>query len=614
MRGFVVVGMVATLLLAGCSREQGDGHGRAADSPAKGPHPLVTVSEDQAVSPVGPWHPAAVEVTDANAASLAKQAEAALGEGNLYADSHSALPILLALARHAPSDNAVAAALSRATRALLQQGDTALAAIDSDPDALRGAHEVAAVARSIAPADEAVQAYLGRVDRAEAAANANRSGERALVAGEVGEDGKAGALQQFRQALQWRPGDARAQQGLAAAESQLIRRAEQAAEKHDYAAAERWLGSAGKVRGDLGTVDHARAQIAQRRAARIRELRDLAIAALAKEDGLDVARGHLASLLRIAPSGDPAAVELRQRIELASHYGMFRPGQVFTEALRNGGRGPQMVVVPHGAFRMGAAEGEPDATDAEYPARNIRFDRGVALARTEVTVDEFGRFVAATGYRSRAERRGYSTAYDERSGNLVRRSRVDWRSDYAGKPAAGHMPVLHVSWQDAHAYAEWLAEQTGQRYRLPSEAEFEYALRATSVSRFPWPGEVPPPGAGNFTGGKDESPSGRKWRNAFKGYGDDAWGPALVGGYSANAFGLHDLAGNVSEWVADCWHDTYRRAPDDGQAWVNPGCRAAVVRGGSWASSPAQTRSAWRLGSDRNTTNARVGFRVAREI
>ena len=87
-----------------------------------------------------------------------------------------------------------------------------------------------------------------------------------------------------------------------------------------------------------------------------------------------------------------------------------------------------------------------------------------------------------------------------------------------------------------------------------------------------------------------------------------------MGKYSANAYGLHDLAGNVSEWVADCWHDTYRRAPDDGEAWVNPGCRTAVVRGGSWASSPAQTRSAWRLGSDRNTTNARVGFRVVRDI
>lgn len=614
MRAIMVASMAATLLLAGCSREQGDSRGAAGDTVAKGPRPVVTVSGDQAVSPVGPWHVPVVEVTAGNADALKRQADAALAQGNLYADAGSALPILLALARFAPQDKHVTLALDRATRALLAQGDAALAAIDTEPDALRGAYEVAAVARSVAPASEAVQAYLGRVDRAEEAANANRRGERALAAGQVGENGKGGALRQFRQALQWRPGDARAQQGLAAAESQLIRRAELAAEKHDYEAADRWLSLAGKVREDVGTVDHARAQIAQRRAARIRELRDLGVVALGKEDGLDIARGHLASLLRIAPSGDPAAVELRQRIELASHYGVFRPGQVFTEALRNGGRGPQMVVVPHGAFRMGAVEAERDATDAEFPARNIRFDRGVAMARTEVTVGEFGRFVAATGYRSRAERRGYSTAYDERSGNLVRRSNVDWRSDYTGKRAAEHLPVVHVSWQDAHAYAQWLSEQTGQTYRLPSEAEFEYAVRAGTQSRFPWPGDVPPANAGNFTGGKDASPSGRGWRNAFAGYADGAWGPAPVGKYSANAYGLHDLAGNVSEWVADCWHDTYRRAPDDGEAWVNPGCRTAVVRGGSWASSPAQTRSAWRLGSDRNTTNARVGFRVVRDI
>ncbi|MBA2238192.1 MAG: SUMF1/EgtB/PvdO family nonheme iron enzyme, partial [Lysobacter sp.] len=219
-----------------------------------------------------------------------------------------------------------------------------------------------------------------------------------------------------------------------------------------------------------------------------------------------------------------------------------------------------------------------------------------------------------TGHKPQASRRGHSTTYDERSGNLVRRSRVDWRSDYAGQPAAPEMPVVHVSAEDAAAYAQWLAGQTGQAYRLPSEAEFEYALRAGSQSGFPWGEGSPPADTGNFTGARDRSPSGRRWRNAFEGYGDGAWGPAATGSYSVNAFGLHDMVGNVSEWVADCWHDSYRRAPADGEAWINPGCRIGVVRGGSWASSPAQTRSAWRLGSDVSTTTARVGFRVVREI
>ena len=236
------------------------------------------------------------------------------------------------------------------------------------------------------------------------------------------------------------------------------------------------------------------------------------------------------------------------------------------------------------------------------------------MSRTEVTVAEFRRFIQATGYRTRAARRGHSTVYDERSGNLVRRSNVDWSSNYTGAPAGDDEPVLHVSAKDAQAYTEWLSQQSGQRYRLPSEAEFEYALRAGSDGRFAWTTSVPPASAGNVTGAKDRSPSGRNWRNAFEGYGDGWWGPAPVDSFAANAFGLHDLAGNVSEWVGDCWHDGYRRAPADGEAWVNPGCRARVMRGGSWASAPAQSRSAWRLSADADTTNARLGFRVVREL
>jgi len=173
---------------------------------------------------------------------------------------------------------------------------------------------------------------------------------------------------------------------------------------------------------------------------------------------------------------------------------------------------------------------------------------------------------------------------------------------------------LHVSVEDAQAYVEWLSAQTGQRYRLPSEAEFEYALRAGSDTVFPWGQGSPPEGTGNFTGDRDRSPGGRSWSNAFDGYGDGHWGPAPVGSFGANAWGLHDLAGNVSEWVADCWHDSYRRAPRDAVAWVNPGCRMHVIRGGAWASSPEQTRSAWRAPAARDTTNARIGFRVVREL
>jgi formylglycine-generating enzyme required for sulfatase activity len=123
-----------------------------------------------------------------------------------------------------------------------------------------------------------------------------------------------------------------------------------------------------------------------------------------------------------------------------------------------------------------------------------------------------------------------------------------------------------------------------------------------------------PARAGNFTGALDASPGGRRWRNAFQGYGDGWWGPAPAGAFAPNAFGLHDMDGNVSEWVADCWHESFRRAPLDGGAWVNPGCRTRVVRGGSWASAPEQVRTSWRLASEADTTNARLGFRVVRDL
>lgn len=610
--------MALAAALGACSGEKetpSPGSAAPADGDPAKRAPIITISADQKISPVPAWSAPEVEVDPDNASRLKQEAATALEEGELFGDPTAAIPLLLALQAHAPDDAEVESALGEAVDALIAQGDAALTAIGTDPGALRRAHEVAAVARELAPQAEMVVAYLGRLDSADQALQATRRGEAALNARRIiAGEGDDSAVAHFREALRLRAGDARALQGLAAAESALIRLAELAANQDDYATAERWLDQAATVRPGMETVDDARERIARHRASRIGNLRDLGLAALTRENGIDEARGHLARLLRIAPPGDPAAIELREQIELASHYGLFRPGQVFTEALGRGGRTPEMVVIPHGAFRMGAAVEEAGSSDAERPSRNIRFDRGLAVSRNEVTVGEFRRFVTATGYESRATRQGYSTVYDERSGNLVRRGGVDWRSDHAGNPAGDGLPVIHVSAQDAANYASWLAEQTGQAYRLPSEAEFEYMLRAGSTSPFPWGDGAPPDGAGNFTGGRDQSPGGRHWRNAFEGYGDGSWGPARVGSYAANAYGLHDVAGNVSEWVADCWHDGYRRAPVDGSAWVNPGCEDKVVRGGSWASSPSQTRSAWRLGSDADTTNARVGFRVVRDI
>ena len=597
--------MLPLALLAACSREP------TSQAPAPRVPSIVISGDESAVVPA--WQPPVVEIPEGRIDAVRAEAERALAAGRLYGGDRDALPLLLALRTQAPDDADVQAAFARALQALAAQGDAALRQMDFEPEYLRRAHEAAAVARSAAPEDPGIRAFLSRIDRADEALQLNRRGESEFQAGHLGEK-EGGALASFRAALRVRPGDARAMQGLAAVESMMIRHGEEAAARGEFELAERWLASAEQVRPDMPTSADAQQRIAAVRRARVHELRDRGLAALRREAGIPQARRVLSDLLRIAAPGDPAAAELRERIDFASHYGLFRPGQAFTDGLRSGARGPQLVVVPHGGFRMGAGDDETDAGAAERPVHYVRFERGFAMSRTEVTVGEFRRFVAATGYRSRAVRRGHSIVYDERSGNLVRRSGVDWRSDYVGMPAQDDLPVLHVSAKDAQAYTEWLSQQSGQRYRLPSEAEFEYALRAGRDGRFPWLGLVPRSRSGNVTGARDVSPSGRNWRNAFHEYGDGWWGPAPVGRFASNAFGLHDLVGNVSEWVADCWHDSYRRAPTDGEAWVNPGCRNRVMRGGSWLSAPAQVRSAWRLSVDADTTNARLGFRVVRDL
>jgi len=614
-RGVWITVALSAVLCAACSRDRA-ADARESDAGAERDRTgSVTISGDDSLADRLTWQVPAVAIDEAGASAALRRADAALAEGRLHEDADSAIPIYMALRALPASREAARAGLERALRRLLADGERALVDAGDATEPRHRAERIAAVARTIAPEDRAVVDYLQRVDLVERVRILNESGERALAAGEYGEEG-GGALADFREAQALAPGQARAAQGLAAVESGLIRRAEDAAQRADFEDATRWLLHAARVRPDdgIGTVADAEQRIARLRAARIARLRDLGIGALPKYGGIDVARRHLAEMLRIAAPGDPAATELRERISLAVHYGLYAPGQVFTDALKTGGRGPQMAVVPHGAFTMGAPADERDSSDYERPQHPIRFERGFGMAIREVSVGEFGRFVAATDYRTRAARRGFSMVYDERSGNFVRRSGVDWRSDYVGNPADDDMPVLHVSARDAEAYADWLAEQTGLRYRLPSEAEFEYVLRAGGDGRYPWGDGAPPRGMLNTTGGNDRSPGGRPWVNAFEGYGDGYWGPAPVGSLVANPWGLHDLSGNVSEWVADCWHDSYRRAPKDGSAWVNPGCRDQVIRGGSWASSPAQTRSAWRAPAQVDITNARLGFRVVRDL
>jgi formylglycine-generating enzyme required for sulfatase activity len=611
LRGILTATILGTAVLGGCSRDNGAPSASRSASDRSG---SVTVQGDDRIAESLTWQAPVVEVPPGGRQAALAKAAAALAAGHLYEDGEAAIPLYMALLRQKPDDDLARDGLRRAFDALLASGDRDLAAAGDDIEALRRAHRVAAVARTAAPDGDAVRGYLRRVDTADQLWELNRQAEEDLRAGRLGESGKGGALAKLRAALRLQPGQPRASQGLAAVESGLIRRAEDAARKEDFVSATRWLGLASAIRHDAGTIADARARIAVIRRVRVDQLHDEGMQALLQPTGIAVARGKLTQMLRIADPADDAVAELRQRIDQVTHYGPFRPGQHFTDGLKLGARSPEMVVVPHGGFRMGAAEGDEDAGEVEKPAHYVRFARGFAMSRTEVTVDQFRDFVRSSGYRPTATRRGQAMVYDERSGNFVRGGGVDWQSAYDGSRADGSLPVVFVSARDAQAYADWLATQSSQRYRLPSEAEFEYALRAGGNGRYPWGNGSPPKGAVNIAGDNDTSPGGRHWSNASAGYGDGFWGPAPVGHFAANAYDLHDLAGNVTEWVADCWHDSYRRAPNDGAAWLNPGCRMGVVRGGSWASPPAQTRSTWRAPLDAEATNARIGFRVVRDI
>jgi formylglycine-generating enzyme required for sulfatase activity len=626
-RAFRVWALAALLALNACEPRDGSERVVPAKTAATTTQAArVTVSGDDSIAASLTWRSPVVDIGDGDKAAIdaRRRAATALNEGRLFEDADAAIPLYLAVLARAPEDAVAQQGLQRAFGRLIAEGDVALSDADIDADALQRARRIAAVVRSMGTGERQTPAlaYLSRVDVVDAMWEINEAAERELAAGRLGEGGPGrsnedGALPRFRQALALVPNQTRAMQGIAAVESALIRRAEEAAQRGDFVDAALWLQYAANVRPGFDTVSAGRERVEAVRSERIAALHRDGMRFLEnphQPNHLKRARERLAQLLLIATPGEPLASVLRERIDLAAHYGLLRPGQRFTDALEGAGRGPRMIVVPHGGFRMGARKSEIDGSDSERPQRYVRFDRGFAMSLTEVTVGEFRRFVASSGHRPRAVRRGHSLVYDLRGGNFVRRSGVDWRHDYMGRAAADNMPVLHVTAKDADAYARWLSQTSGERYRLPSEAEFEYAVRAGSTGRFAWGDASPPPRSGNLTGAADVAPDGRRWGNAFSGYADGHWGPAPVATFRANSFGLYDLEGNVSEWVADCWHDGYRRAPTQGEAWVNQGCRVRVVRGGAWANSPAQARSAWRIHSEADATNAKTGFRVVRDL
>ena len=263
---------------------------------------------------------------------------------------------------------------------------------------------------------------------------------------------------------------------------------------------------------------------------------------------------------------------------------------------------PEMVVAPSGRFMMGSPVPDRDGSVQvhEAPVHRVTLARPFAVGVTEVTRGQFARFVAAMG------RSMGNSCWTYEGGEWGDRSGRHWKSPGFSQ-TDGH-PVVCVSWEDAQAYVGWLSRVTGEAYRLPSESEWEYVVRAgTTTARYWGEGEA---GHCRYANGADTRPD-FNWRAECN---DGHARTAPVGSYEANGFGLRDVLGNVAEWVQDCWSNSYHGAPRDGSAWESGNCDVRVLRGGSWYDFPQYLRSADRFEDYSGERVANIGFRVARTL
>jgi formylglycine-generating enzyme required for sulfatase activity len=567
------------------------------------PAPVTGTSFDDAVR-MGPPAP-----TTKLIAGLLKKARVAEEQGKVFEPKDAnAIDLYRQVLTEDPSNDEAADGLDRIAGALR---DWTLAAVDRGDEAA-AQRNVAALA-DIPHEESELKNLRDRLAILHKVTPLLTHAATLLKAGVVTEPAGDNALVAYRNVLELDPENRLADAGLAEIERTYLDRALNAAAQDDFAGSDQVLAQASTIRPGSRDLLETRARIDGIRKQRAETV--LAQARSALDSGnADLAEQLVKRAQTISPdlSGlDDFAVRLRN----ARLYASLKPGQVIRDHYVDiAGDAPAVVVIPTGEFVMGSPADETGHADNEEPQRRVRIDVGFALGRGEVSVGEFADFVRASKYVTEAEKLGTSAVYDETSGRIADRRGVTWRDDYRGERAGITLPVIHVSWNDTQAYLAWLSQHTGKHYRLPSEAEFEYALRAGSTARYPWGDGNPDKPLGNFTGEGDRSPSKRSWSQAFPRYSDGYWGPAPSRSFPPDAFGLFDMEGNVSEWVEDCWHDNYVRAPRESTAWVNPGCERRVVRGGSWGSDPNQVRSAFRIAAAPDTRSARVGFRVARDL
>jgi formylglycine-generating enzyme required for sulfatase activity len=270
---------------------------------------------------------------------------------------------------------------------------------------------------------------------------------------------------------------------------------------------------------------------------------------------------------------------------------------------------PEMVVIPAGSFLMGSPDSERDRDDNEGPQRRVTITKRFALGKFELTVEQFAAFVAETKYDTG------SVCDIWQDGSFDARPGFSWRDPNFTQ--TDKHPAACLSWDDAKSYLAWLSAKTGKTYRLPSEAEWEYAARAGASMRFHF--------------GDDDKDYCRYGNGVdataladVPGAKENGWGAlpcrdghaftAPAGSFAPNAFGLHDTHGNVFEWLEDCWNDNFKGAPNDGSAWVSGDCTQRVQRGGAWGYPRTYLRIAVRGRQAQGYRYVNAGVRVAREI
>lgn len=261
---------------------------------------------------------------------------------------------------------------------------------------------------------------------------------------------------------------------------------------------------------------------------------------------------------------------------------------------------PLMVTIPGGSFSMGSSPSDISSVVSEgAKAENIQREapqhdvmvQPFAMSVTEVTRDQFEAFVREDGYAV------LGNCVGNVNGNIE--TNLGWRQP--GFNQDGNHPVVCVNWDDAKAYARWLSRKTGKDYRLPTEAEWEYAARAGTATTRYW--------------GMDSRSSGCSYANVADSTfqcNDGFATTAPVAQFQANAFGLNDMLGNVWEWTEDCYNASYNGAPADGSAWLTGDCSLRVARGGAWISPLWEVRFAGRFWLSAAERFHILGFRVSR--